>query len=123
MSVPDAKKAVEAFFEGFNARDQDAVRGSMNFPHVRLASGRVIVTERAQDFRVPYDLLIEHEGWHHSTLDRCELVHDGPDKVHFDVRFRRYKEDGSVYAEHRSLWVVTRDGDHWGIQARSSYAP
>jgi hypothetical protein len=95
----------------------------MNFPHVRLASGRVIVTERAEDFRTPYELLIEREGWHHSTLDRCDLVHDGPDKVHFDVRFRRYHEDGSVYAEHRSLWVVTRDDDHWGIQARSSYAP
>ncbi len=123
MSAADARKVVESFFDGFNARDPEAVRASLNFPHVRLASSRVVTVERREDFGVPYDLLIEREGWHHSSLDRCELVHEGPNKVHFDVRFRRYHEDGACYAEYQSLWIVTCIDDHWGIQARSSYAP
>ena len=123
MSAADARKAVEAFFDGFNARDQEAVRAALNYPHVRLASRRVLITETASDFAIPYDRLIAAESWHHSTLDRCDVVQEGPDKVHFDVRFRRYLEDGTCYATHQSLWIVTRLDDHWGVQARSSYAP
>ena len=122
-AVEDARAAVEAFFVAFNARNTPGQRDVMHFPHVRLASSRVIVTETAEQFAVPYERLEEVEGWHHSTLDACELVHDGPDKVHFDVRFRRYHADGECYAEHRSLWVITRDEQGWGVQARSSYAP
>ncbi len=123
MSASAAREALEAFFEGFNARDEKACRAAFHFPHVRIASGRVVVTEKASDFRLPFDLLIEREGWHHSVLDSAEVVHEGPDKVHFDVHFSRYKQDGSCYARHVSLWVVTREDERWGVQARSSYAP
>jgi len=118
-----ARKAVEAFFEGFNERSNDGMRAAMNFPHVRLASGRVRIVEGAEDFATPFDRLAETEGWHHSTLDACEVVHAGADKVHFDVTFSRYHEDGTKYATHRSLWVLTHVDGHWGVQARSSFAP
>ena len=119
----DARKAVEAFFDAFNRRDQEDVRKTLHYPHVRLASDRVLVTEAPEDFAIPYEWLEKNEGWHHSSLDACDVVHEGPDKVHFDVRFRRYHEDGSSYASHQTLWIVTRRDGHWGIQARSSYAP
>jgi hypothetical protein len=118
-----ARKAVEAFFAGFNNRSDDGMRAAMNFPHVRLASGRVRTVERAEDFATPFDRLTEVEGWHHSTLDACEVVHAGADKVHFDVTFSRYHDDGTRYATHRSLWVMTKLDGHWGVQARSSFAP
>jgi hypothetical protein len=118
-----ARKAVEAFFAGFNNRSDDGMRAAMNFPHVRLASGRVRTVERAEDFTTPFDRLTEVEGWHHSTLDACEVVHAGADKVHFDVTFSRYHDDGTRYATHRSLWVMTKLDGHWGVQARSSFAP
>lgn len=118
----EARAAVEAFFDAFNARDEAGVKATMHFPHVRIASGRVRVTEEAE-FRVPFDRLTEIEGWDHSSLDRCEIVHAGADKVHFDVAFSRYHADGERYATHESLWVVTNLDDRWGIQARSSFAP
>ncbi len=125
MGEPEARAraAVEAFFRAFNARDDEAQRATMHFPHVRLASGRVRVTERAEDFATPFERLAEAEGWDHSTLDACELVHEGPDKVHFAVTFSRYSSDGTRYATHRSLWVVTKIDGRWGVQARSSFAP
>lgn len=118
-----ARAAVEAFFAAFNARDDEGMRGAMNFPHVRLASGRVRVVEWAEDFTTPFDRLAEAEGWHHSVLDACEVVHADNDKVHFDVTFSRYHEDGTSYATHRSLWVLTNVDGHWGVQCRSSFAP
>jgi hypothetical protein len=51
------------------------------------------------------------------------VVHSGADKVHVAVVFTRFREDGSVLAKYDSLYVVTKQGEHWGVQARSSYAP
>ena len=123
MSAEQARQAIEIFFEGFNAENDDRIRDSLNFPHVRLASGTVRVIDRREDFRTPFEALKRAEGWHHSTLDRADVIHEGADKVHFDVRFSRFKENGSSYAVHQAIWVVTRVDGHWGIQARSSFAP
>lgn len=123
MSVADARKAIEGFFDAFNAHDLEGMRASFHFPHVRLASGRVLVWDEPEEFRAPFEILSEREGWHHSTLDSCEPVHAGADKVHFDVRFRRYHADDTCYASYQTLWIVTSEDGHWGVQARSSYAP
>ena len=123
MSAQLARRAIELFFEGFNAEDDGRIRESLNFPHVRIASGSVRVVEGPEQFETPFAALKEIEGWHHSTLDRAEVIHEGADKVHFDVAFTRFHEDGSAYATHQAVWVVTRVEEHWGIQARSSFAP
>lgn len=118
-----ARRAIELFFEGFNAKDDSRITESLQFPHVRIASGTVRVIDRAESFETPFTLLEQREGWHHSTLDRADVIHAGRDKVHFDVEFTRYHEDGTAYATHQAIWVVTRVDGHWGIQARSSFAP
>ncbi len=83
MSAEQARQAIEIFFEGFNAENDDRIRDSLNFPHVRLASGTVRVIDRREDFRTPFEALKRAEGWHHSTLDRADVIHEGADKVHF----------------------------------------
>ncbi len=123
MSEAEARKAIDAFFEGFNARDNDAIRKALHYPHVRFASGRVRIAEDQSAFKTRFDFLIEREGWHHSTLDSVEVIHASDDKVHFAIEFSRYKEDGTKYVTHKSLWIVTREDDHWGVIARSSFAP
>jgi len=123
MSEVEARKAIEAFFAGFNARDNEAVRDALHYPHVRFASGRVRIAEDRSAFKTAFDFLIEREGWHHSSLDSVEVIHASDDKVHFAIEFSRYKEDGTKYVTHKSLWIVTREGDHWGVIARSSFAP
>jgi len=127
MSEIEAAKAIEAFFKAFNAHDVEAHRNVHHFPHVRINDqGQVRIVQNASEYR-PLDLVLEHltrsEGWHHSTLDSVEVVHASPLKVHFNIQFSRYKADGSRYAVYKSLWIVTKKGDQWGIQARSSYAP
>ena len=46
-------KAIHGFFEAFNARDNEAMRKTMHFPHVRIASGGVKVYETASDYDLP----------------------------------------------------------------------
>ena len=123
MSETEARAAIDLFFEGFNAEDDSITRRALNYPHIRLASGTVRVIESSEHFKTPFALLKERERWHHSTLDAAEVIHSGSEKVHFAIRFSRYRGDGERYATHQALWVVTRVAGHWGIQARSSFAP
>ena len=38
-------------------------------------------------------------------------------------RFTRYRKDGSVISGYDSIYVVTNENGHWGVKARSSFAP
>lgn len=50
------------------------------------------------------------------------MIQGDENKVHLDVQFTRYREDGSVLGTYKSLWIVSKMDGKWGVQARSSYA-
>jgi hypothetical protein len=127
MSEAEAAKAIEAYFGGFNTHHQELYLNSLHFPHVRInGKGHVLIVQKVSDL-LPLDDLLAYltkkEGWHHSTLDSVEVIHASEIKVHFKIEFSRYKADESMYAVYKSIWIITKKDDHWGIQARSSYAP
>ena len=106
----------------FNARDVEAFEATFNFPSVRLASNTLTVIERG--YHKP-ELFVTGalSDWHHSAWERREVIHCGADKVHFDTRFTRYRADGSQIGGFDSIYVVTLEDGHWGVKARSSFAP
>ena len=122
--IPDsAEGALDAFMTAFNASDAAGVNDAFNFPHVRLASGTVTIFEKRGDFTLEgFESRTKADGWHRSAWDYRNIVQANSDKVHFDVQFTRYREDGSVIGAYKSLWIVTRIDGRWGVQARSSYA-
>ena len=107
----------------WNARDVAAFAATFNYPSVRIASGRVRIIESAASH--PADLFerMAATGWHHSAWLRRNIINSGDDKVHFDTRFGRYREDGSTIGEYDSIYIVNRQDGHWGVQCRSSFAP
>lgn len=122
--VTAAMKALDDFMAALNAHDEDGINAAFNFPHVRFASNQVATFEQRGDYTFAgFQQRTSAEGWHHSAWDFREPISAGPDKVHLDVQFSRWREDGSLIARHRSLYIVTRLDGHWGIQSRSSFAP
>ena len=119
-SEAQAIRVLDELMQALNARDREALEATFNYPHVRLASGRVVVVEQPGMGSSRIQL---GEGWHHSAWIHRNVVQSSDDKVHLDVRFTRYREDGSEIATYDSMYVVTRQADHWGVQARSSFAP
>ncbi len=119
-----ARATIEAWLAAFNARDAEGQIAALNFPHVRLAGGRFETFEDADAMR-RYDASrtsgLADEGWARTTLEECEAVQSGPGKVHCTVRYARRRSDGTVYHEFDSLWIVTEQDGHWGVQFRSSY--
>ncbi len=120
----DARKAMDAFMSAFNSRDAMAWAGTLNYPHVRFASGTVRVWQSAEEFaREEKDYPKRLAPWHHSAWESMSVVQSGRDKVHFAVTFVRYDAEGKVIGKFPSLYIVTLANGHWGVQGRSSYAP
>lgn len=120
--VEAAQDVLDAFMAAWNARDAVGVRASFNFPHVRFASGRVVVLGPEQVTDAMYSGASLSE-WGRSAWLRREVIHAGPDKVQFDTRFGRFRPDGSLISAFDSIYIVTLQDGRWGVQGRSSYAP
>jgi hypothetical protein len=121
-SIDAAMACLDAFLTAFNARDVEAFDATFNFPSVRLASNRLVVIQPGDHTPEMFSRGALAE-WHHSAWERRAVIHAGADKVHLDTRFTRYRADGSVLGGFDSVYVVTCEGSHWGIKARSSFAP
>jgi hypothetical protein len=122
-SESDALQCLEDFMSAWNARDLEAFAATFNYPSVRIASGKIRMIEGPESH--PTDLFerMAAAGWHHSQWLRRNILHSSEDKVHFDTRFGRYREDGSTIGEYDSIYIVNKQDGHWGVQGRSSFAP
>ena len=120
----EALAALNGYMDAWNRRDIDGMDAAFHFPHVRIASGRIIHLESPAS-RVPgfFEKFIAATGWHYSLWDYRRAVQSTDDKVHFAVQFSRYRADGSVIGAFPSMWIVAKIDGRWGVQARSSFAP
>lgn len=121
-SVAAAMATLDRFMAALNARDEPGLNATLNFPHVRFASGRVTTWDTPGTYRLADFLGRAGDGWHESRWDERAVIHAGADKVHLAVVFSRWRADGSLIGRHRSIYIVTRAGGTWGVQARSSFA-
>ena len=119
--VSAARRAVLDFFTAFNAGDVDGAVATLNHPHLFMtAGGGFSVAESPADGPRPdFDRMRRDEDWHMSTIDALEPSIVTRNKVHFELTFTRWRPDGTRYWTVPALWLVTRAGDHWGIQVRS----
>ena len=119
----DAMRCLEDFMSAWNARDVEAFAATFNYPSVRIASGKIRMIESAASHLPDTFERMAAAGWHHSEWLRRNILHSSDDKVHFDTRFGRYREDGSTIGEYDSIYIVNKQDNHWGVQGRSSFAP
>jgi hypothetical protein len=120
--IAAALACTEAFMTAFNARDLAAFEATFNFPSVRLASNTLTVIEPGDHQPQMFERGALSD-WDHSAWERRKVIHAGPDKVHLDTRFTRFRNDGSVIGGFDSIYVITCENGHWGVKARSSFAP
>jgi hypothetical protein len=116
---------LDLFFDALNARDVTRLAGACNFPQVRLASGTMTIWRTAGEFEQSGDLAgipFERE-WHHSAWKRRHIIQSSHDKCHVAVTFTRYRSNGDEISTFKSLYIVTKQNGHWGVQIRSSFAP
>ena len=114
----EARRALDGFYEAFNAADNDALQKYCNYPHAFVGSnGSVRVIE--DRWTMNFERMREGEGWSHSTLESAEAVFVKEDKVHFQIVFSRTNTDGEKYRTMPGLWIMTRQNGQWGLTLRS----
>jgi hypothetical protein len=119
---PGALTAVANYIDALNRRDLDGIRAAFHFPHAQLRAGSLIhyATPAELSYAGFYKRMAA-EQWTRSTWDGHKVALAGPDKVHLDVWFTRWRADGTAIGTHHSLYIVTRIAGRWGIQVNSSY--
>lgn len=122
--VEAAMGVLDAFMLAFNARNMAAWSATLNYPHVRFASGSVTVWPTRDEFaaRAPFQALAGI-GWDHSHWLSRKVILASPEKVHLSTVFQRYNDRNEIIGTYQSLYIVTKVDGHWGVQARSSMAP
>ena len=121
-AIDAARDVMHAHIRALNAGDETALAATLHFPHYRLSGGRLRTWERPETYLADFHARAG-DGWHHSAWDALDVIAAEPDKVHLDVRFTRYRKDGTVLGRFRSLWVLARIDGVWAAQLRSSFAP
>ena len=93
MSDPlkSALAVLDAYMAGLNRGDEVAVNAACNFPHVRLAGGKVVVWQTRGEYRLDDFRARAGDGWARSQWDERTPIHVGPDKVHLKVKFSRFR--------------------------------
>jgi hypothetical protein len=124
-SVDAAMKSLDDNFAAFNARDPKAWAATLNYPHVRIASGAVRIWENEKEFAdyMDFESFAERYGWDHSHWIRRDVIGADVGKVHVMTTFQRFNDKNEPIATYDSLYIVTLVDGHWGTQARSSSAP
>lgn len=123
-SEAKALATVDAFIDAFNRGDEKAWAATLNYPHVRIASGKVSVWNTPEEYQGAFDFrALKQAAWDHSEFDYKKVIQSSEDKVHVAVRFTRYRKDGSKIASYEAVYIVTNRDGHWGVHARSSFAP
>ena len=113
-----ALAVVDRYLAALNARDTSGIRATFNFPHMRIGAHGVLKRyESAHDYDFnDFFKTTSKDGWHHTRWDRTEAVFVTAGKAHVAVNFTRYRDDDSVIGHYFSLYVVTCQDGHWGIQ-------
>ena len=116
-------KVLDDYMSTFNAHDLKGWEGTYQFPHYRLASGKLNTLEKAglRDSSKVFAAL-EKSGWHHSKWDHRNIIQASGDKIHVDTQFSRYGADGTKIGSYESLYILTLENGKWGVKMRSSYA-
>ena len=117
-----AVAVIHRYIDALNRRDLDGVRAAFHFPHVLFGAGQVVHYPDAADLSfAAFDGRVAAHGWTRSTFDGHRVVSAGPEKIHLDVWFTRWRGDGSAIGVHHSLYIVTLVDGRWGLQGRSSF--
>ena len=123
-AIVGAMQALDDFMLYFNRRDMDNWAATLNYPHVRFASGTVTIWETAEEFAQGETFTrLPRTGWDHSHWLSRDVVMASPGKVHIQTVFQRFNSDNEIIGTYESMYIVTLKDGHWGTQARSSLAP
>jgi hypothetical protein len=120
----EALVALDRYLETWNSRDAALWATSLHFPHVRPGPGAFEMTRTPQEYAAGIDFgATLKTGWHHSEWVSREVLQAGAEKVHAAGAWQRYTADGRALVGSAITYIVTKQHNRWGVQARFAAGP
>ncbi|MFV0296630.1 MAG: hypothetical protein ACK5JT_10985 [Hyphomicrobiaceae bacterium] len=120
-AIAAARDVMHRHLAALNAQDAEALAATLHFPHYRLSGGHLKVWDTPDSYLTDFKARAG-DGWARSQWCYLNPTAVGPDKVHLDIAFTRYRSDGTEIGTFRSLWVIAKLNGRWAAQLRSSFA-
>lgn len=120
-----ALEVLEQHIQARNGRDSEQLAALNNYPHVIL-EGVVFNTLDSPENYIIYEETevipeLDYSDWAESKWGVIDVVQSGGAKAHIVAELSLFNVLGEKFETTKSLWVVTKVGEHWGIQGRSSF--
>ncbi len=111
--------ALDRYLETWNSRDAALWATSLHFPHVRPGPGAFELSRTAEEYAAGVDFArTVATGWDHTEWVSRRVLQSGPDKAHVAGVWQRYGADGRPLATSAITYIVSREGDRWGVLSR-----
>ena len=112
---------IERYLAAFNARDEEAVVATFQFPHVRVGNGTVSVSRTGAEYMDGFDFdgFAERLGWERSEWDTIEAIQVGARAVNLAIRGTRYGPGGTRIHSFDAVYQITEEDGRWGIRTGS----
>lgn len=117
----EVRELIISMVEAYNRRNLEQLRGACNYPLVRLDRLDWSEHARPSDLVFDFDDIESRTGWNRSSVRYLDVrIPQSDDKVVATLTVARYAADGRELPPEDSVYLVTRHGKHWGIQASST---
>lgn len=119
-----ALQALDRYLETWNSRDPTRWAASLNYPHIRPGPGAFELSTTPEQYAAGVDFAATLKtGWHHSEWTMRRVLQVGVDKVHVSGSWQRYTEDGRALVGSAITYIVTNEGERWGVLSRFAAGP
>jgi hypothetical protein len=113
------------YIKARNDRDSESLSAAKNYPYVHLKRGSFQRWDTPEDYIVyeETEVIVEldYSDWNRSEWGLIEVIQSSASKVHIVAELGRFNVLDEKYETTKSFWVVTKQGEHWGIQGRSTF--
>lgn len=120
-----ALDVLEQYIHARNNRDSETLSAVSNYPYIHLKGGSFQTWNTPEEYIVHEETEVivdlDYSDWSRSEWGVIEAIQSSATKVHIVAELSRFNQVDEEYETKESFWVVTKQGEHWGIQGRSTF--
>ena len=113
----EAIQTVHNYIDGLNTGEEKKIGENLHFPHSRcMKDGTIQQWGSAGDYLDGFKQRLEAVGWGHTKLNTIETETISDKKTHVKIEFTRFKKNGELIGNYKSLYIIIYEKGYWGIK-------
>ena len=113
----EAIQTVHNYIDGLNTGEEKKIGENLHFPHSRcMKDGTIHQWGSAGEYLDGFKQRLEAVGWGHTKLNTIETETISDKKTHVKIEFTRFKKNGELIGNYKSLYIIIYENGYWGIK-------